>query len=54
MESKLAHDLSRLLLDEQRALSHEERLKAFLNHCRLMARLQEAGERIRDASERRK
>jgi hypothetical protein len=52
MESKLADDLSRRLLDEQRALSREERLVAFLNHCRLMAQLHEAGERIRESTGR--
>jgi hypothetical protein len=45
--SKLARESEDALLEEHSRLSPEERLNAFLSHCRLLAQLQEAGETLR-------
>jgi hypothetical protein len=47
MESKLAEEAERALIDATQRLSPEERLNAFLVHCRLMMELHEAGQRAR-------
>ena len=47
MESKLATDARRALLAASQRLTAEERLNAFLAHCRLIAELHDAGKRLR-------
>lgn len=47
MESKLARQLEEDLIAAVRRLTPEERLRAFLAHCRLVSELQEAGRRHR-------
>jgi hypothetical protein len=43
MESKLAQQLQDDLLAALQHLTSEQRLQAFLAHCRLMSELQQAG-----------
>jgi hypothetical protein len=43
MESKLATQADRALVEATQRLTPEERVNAFLVHCRLMAELFEAG-----------
>jgi hypothetical protein len=43
MQSKLAKQLQEDLIAAMQRLSPEQRLQAFLAHCRLMSELQEAG-----------
>jgi hypothetical protein len=43
MESKLARDHKRALLESTRGLTPQQRLEAFLAHCRLINRLYRAG-----------
>lgn len=47
MESKLARQLRDELLAAMERLTPEERLRAFLAHCRLVSELYEAGRRHR-------
>jgi hypothetical protein len=47
MESKLALAAERALIDATQKLSPEERLNAFLAHCRLVVQLYEAGQALR-------
>jgi hypothetical protein len=47
MESKVAREAERALIEATQRLSPEERLNAFLEHCRLVVQLYEAGERMR-------
>lgn len=46
MESKVAKEAERSLIEATQRLSPEERLNAYLEHCRLMMELYEAGQRI--------
>jgi hypothetical protein len=48
MESQVADEAKCDLLRTSAALTPEERLDAFLAHCRLVAELAAAGERLRD------
>jgi hypothetical protein len=45
MESKLANDAERALIEATQKLSPEERLNAFLTHCRLVMELHEASQK---------
>ena len=54
MESKLAKDAERALIEATQRLSPEERLNAFLAHCRLMAELYEAGQAARADTQRKR
>jgi hypothetical protein len=47
MESKLAKEAERALVDATQRLSPEGRLNAFLAHCRLVMELHEAGKKMR-------
>jgi hypothetical protein len=47
MESKIAKKAERALVDATQRLSPEERVNAFLAHCRLVMDLYEAGQRSR-------
>jgi hypothetical protein len=47
MESKVAKDAERALVEATQRLTPEERLNAFLAHCRLVMELFEAGQRAR-------
>jgi hypothetical protein len=47
MESKLAIDAERALVEATQKLSPEARLNAFLTHCQLVTQLYEAGQRMR-------
>lgn len=47
MESKLAKEAERALIRATQRLSPEERLNAFLAHCRLIMELYEAGQKMR-------
>jgi hypothetical protein len=47
MHSKVAQQSREALLDQHRTWTPEQRLAAFLTHCRLMAQLKEAGEKLR-------
>jgi hypothetical protein len=47
MESKLAKDAERALVEATQKMRPEERLNAFLAHCRLVTQLYEAGQKIR-------
>jgi hypothetical protein len=49
MESKVAKEAERALVEATQRLSPEERLNAFLAHCRLVIELYEAGQRTRTA-----
>jgi len=46
MESKVAKDAERSLIEATQRLSPEERLNAYLEHCRHMMDLYEAGQRL--------
>ena len=48
MESKLAQQAERALIDAMRRLTPEERLNAFLIHCQLMMELHRAGQQQRE------
>jgi hypothetical protein len=52
MESKLAKDAERALIDATQKLRPEERLNAFLQHCQLVTQLYEAGQRLRSPDTR--
>jgi hypothetical protein len=47
MESKLAIEAERALVEATQRLSPEERVNAFLAHCRLVMELYEAGQKMR-------
>jgi hypothetical protein len=47
MESKLALAAETALIEATQKLSPEERLNAFLAHCRLVVQLYEAGQAMR-------
>lgn len=47
MESKLAKQAERSLIEAMQQLTPEERLNAFLTHCRLMMDLYDAGQQMR-------
>lgn len=47
MESKIAKEAERALIEATQRLSPEERLNAYLQHCRLVMELYEAGQRMR-------
>jgi len=47
MESKIAKGAERALVEATQRLSPEERLNAFLMHCRLVTELYEAGQKMR-------
>jgi hypothetical protein len=47
MESEVAKEAERALIEATQRLSPEERLNAFLEHCRLVTQLYEAGEKLR-------
>jgi len=47
MESKLAKDAEKALIEATQRLCPEERLNAFLQHCRLTMQLFEAGQELR-------
>ncbi len=47
MESKLAKEAERALIDATQRLSPEERVNAFLTHCRLVMELYDAGQKMR-------
>jgi hypothetical protein len=46
MESKVAKDAERALVEATQRLSPEERVNAFLAHCRLVTELFEAGQKV--------
>jgi len=50
MESKIAKEAERSLIEATQRLSPEERLNAYLEHCRLVMELYEAGQRMRSQS----
>lgn len=50
MESKLAKDGERALVESTQQLSPEERINAFLVHSRLVTELYEAGRKIRETA----
>lgn len=47
MESKLAQQAERTLIEATQRLTPEQRIEAFLTHCELMMELYEAGRRLR-------
>jgi hypothetical protein len=47
MDSNLAKEAERSLIEATQTLSPEERLNAFLEHCRLVTQLFEAGREMR-------
>jgi hypothetical protein len=47
MESRIAAEAERALIEATQRLSPEERVNAFLTHCRLVAELRAAGEALR-------
>lgn len=51
MESKLAKEAERALIEATQRLSPEERLNAFLVHCRLIMDLYQAGRQMRVCAE---
>jgi len=53
MESKVAKQAERALVEATQRLSPEERLNAFLAHCRLVIELHEAGQKVQRRSTQR-
>jgi hypothetical protein len=47
MYSKLANDSRKALLAEAKRLTREERLRAFVRHCKLVSKLSEAAKQAR-------
>lgn len=47
MKSKLPEAVDRALVDATQRLSPEQRVNAFLAHCRLITQLYEAGRKLR-------
>jgi hypothetical protein len=54
MDSKVAQEAERALIEATQKLSPEARLNAFLEHCRLVTQLYEAGQEIRSRAPQRK
>jgi len=54
MQSKLAREAERSLIEATQRLPSEQRLNAFLEHCRLVTELYEAGQKIRSPKPRQK
>lgn len=52
MESKLANEAERALIEATQRLSPEERLNSFLAHCRLIMELHEAGQKLQGSQPR--
>jgi len=52
VQSKLADEAERALIETTQKMSPEERLNAFLTHCRLMMELYEAGRKVAAAQPR--
>ena len=52
MESKLANEAERALIEATQRLSPEERLNSFLTHCRLIMELHEAGQNLQGSQSR--
>lgn len=52
MDSKLAKEAETALIAVTQRLSPEQRLESFVTHCRLMAELYAAGERLREQATR--
>jgi len=50
MESKVAKEAERALVEATQRLGPEERLNAFLTHCRLVMELYETGQKVRSQS----
>jgi hypothetical protein len=46
MESRVAKEAERALVEATQRLTPEERLNAFLTHCRLMMELYQAGRKL--------
>jgi hypothetical protein len=47
MKSKLAEAAEKALVEATQRLSPEQRVNAFLTHCRLVMQLYEAGQKLR-------
>lgn len=52
MESKLADEAERALIEATQRMSPEERLNSFLVHCRLLMDLYEAGQKVQGSQPR--
>jgi hypothetical protein len=50
MESKVAKEAERALIEDTQRLTPEQRVDAFLAHCRLVMELYEAGRQMRARS----
>lgn len=50
MESRIAKEAERSLIEATQRLSPEQRLNAYLEHCRLVMELYEAEQRLRSQS----
>lgn len=53
MESKIAQQAREDLIAGTRSLTPEQRLQAFLRHCRLVMKLYRAGQQVRTGAGRR-
>lgn len=51
MESKIAKEAERALVEATQRMSPEERLNAFLAHCRLVMELHEAARAVRGSQQ---
>jgi hypothetical protein len=51
MESKVAKEAERELVEATQRLTPEERLNAFLGHCQLVMELYQAGQKMRASQE---
>jgi hypothetical protein len=47
MQSKLAKEAERALVEATQRMSPEQRVNAYLAHCRLVTQLYEAGKKLR-------
>jgi hypothetical protein len=54
MESKLAKEAERALVEATQKLRPEERLNALLEHCQLVTQLYEAGQKVRSSDTQRR
>lgn len=52
VESKVAKQARLALLADAKRMTHEQRLKAFLVHCKLMMKLHAEGQKMRSARKR--
>jgi hypothetical protein len=50
MESKLADYAEQQLIEAAKRMTHEQRLRAFIEHSKRMVRLQRAGKALRNES----